>query len=168
MAATSSDATVLAFDFGTQRIGVAMGNTLMRVAQPLTTIDDERTDERFAAIAGLVKEWQPATLVVGLPTHADGTEHEMTLRAQRFGRQLEGRFRLPVVMVDERWTTEGAQSVLEAAGMTGRRGRAERDSVAAQLILQSWFDELVEQSDVEQSDVDQNDIEPDAPAPANP
>ena len=81
-------------------------------------------------------------------------------------------------MVDERWTTEDAQSVLEAAGMTGRRGRAERDSVAAQLILQSWFDELDEPSDVEQSDgeqndverndVDQNDVDPDAPASANP
>ena len=141
MAATSPDATVLAFDFGTQRIGVAVGNTLTRTAQPLTTIDDERNDERFAAIAALIAEWQPGMLVVGLPTHADGSEHDMTQRAQRFARQLEGRFRMPVALVDERWTTQDAQVVLDAAGKSGRNGRAQRDQVAAQLILQSWFDD---------------------------
>ena len=141
MAATSPDATVLAFDFGTQRIGVAVGNTLTRTAHPLGTIDAERSHERFAAIAALVAEWQPGTLVVGLPTHADGAEHDMTHRAQRFARQLEGRFRLPVALVDERWTTEAAQSVMDAAGRSGRKERATRDAVAAQLILQSWFDE---------------------------
>jgi len=139
--ATSPDATVLAFDFGTQRIGVAMGNTLTRRAHPLATIDDERNDERFAAIAALVAEWQPGALVVGLPTHADGSEHAMTQRAQRFARQLEGRFALPVVMVDERWTTQDAQVALDEAGTTGRKGKAVRDQVAAQLILQRWFDE---------------------------
>ena len=141
MAANSPDATVLAFAFGTRRIGVAMGNTRTRMAHPLVTIDDERSGERFAAIAALVAEWQPGTLVVGLPTHADGTEHDMTHRAQRFARQLAGRFRLPVVLVDERWTTEAAQSVMEAAGRSGRKERETRDAVAAQLILQSWFDE---------------------------
>jgi putative Holliday junction resolvase len=144
VAATSPDATVLAFDFGTQRIGVAVGNTLTRRAHPLTTIQAERNDERFAAIAALVAEWQPGTLVVGLPTYADGSAHAMTQRAQRFARQLDGRFRLPVALVDERWTTEAAQSAQEAAGgsgNSGRQGRAVRDQVAAQLILQSWFDE---------------------------
>ena len=144
MAATSPDATVLAFDFGTQRIGVAVGNTLTRMAHPLTTIHGEGNDERFAAIAALVAEWQPGTLVVGLPTHADGSAHAMTQRAQRFARQLDGRFGLPVALVDERWTTQAAQAAQEAAGgsgNTGRRGRADRVQVAAQLILQSWFDE---------------------------
>jgi putative Holliday junction resolvase len=141
VAATSPDATVLAFDFGTRRIGVAVGNTLTRRAHPLTTIQGERNDERFAAIAALVAEWQPGMLVVGLPTHADGSAHDMTLRAQRFARQLDGRFGLPVAMVDERWTTEAAQSAQDAAGAAGRKGRAVRDQVAAQLILQSWFDE---------------------------
>jgi len=144
VAATSPDATVLAFDFGTQRIGVAVGNTLTRRAHPLITIQGERGDERFAAISALVAEWQPGTLVVGLPTHADGSAHAMTQRAQRFARQLDGRFGLPVALVDERWTTQAAQAAQEAAGgsgNTGRRGRADRDQVAAQLILQSWFDE---------------------------
>ncbi len=141
MAATSPDATVLAFDFGTRRIGVAVGNTLTRAAHPLATIEDERSDQRFAAISALIAEWQPGTLVVGLPTHADGSEHEMTQRARRFARQLEGRFHLPVEMVDERWTTQAAQSAQDDAGSAGRKGRALRDQVAAQLILQSWFDE---------------------------
>ncbi len=141
MAATFPDATVLAFDFGTRRIGIAMGNTRTATAHPLATIDDERTDRRFAGIAALVKEWEPGVLVVGLPVHADGKEHDMTQRARRFARQLEGRFQLPVNLVDERWTTEAAQSVLDESGVAGRRGRAVRDQVAAQLILQSWFDE---------------------------
>jgi putative Holliday junction resolvase len=141
VAATSPDATVLAFDFGTRRIGVAVGNTLTRAAHPLATIDDERTEQRFAAIGALLAEWGPGTLVVGLPTHADGSKHEMSARARRFARQLEGRFHLPVAMVDERWTTQDAQAALDAAGTTGRKARAVRDSVAAQLILQGWFDQ---------------------------
>ena len=141
MAAIPPDATVLAFDFGTRRIGVAMGNTLIRAAHPLTTIDDDANATRFAAIAALITEWQPGLLVVGLPTHADGTPHDMTRRAERFSRQLAERFGLPVHRVDERWTTEVAQSRLDAAGAQGRSGRALRDQVAAQLILQSWFDD---------------------------
>ena len=141
MAATPPDATVLAFDFGTRRIGVAVGNTLVRAAHPLTTIDDEANATRFAAIAALITEWQPGLLVVGRPTHADGTPHDMTRRAERFSRQLAERFGLPVHRVDERWTTEVAQSRLDAAGEQGRSGRALRDQLAAQLILQSWFDD---------------------------
>ena len=133
--------TVLAFDFGTRRIGVAVGNTLLRIAQPLTTIADERSAERFAAIAALIDAWKPDHLVVGLPVHADGTEHDMTARARRFARQLEGRFALPVAQVDERWTSEAADDLLAAQGRHGRAARAERDQVAAQIILQGWFDD---------------------------
>ena len=132
---------MLAFDFGTRRIGVAVGNTLTRVAHPLATIDDEGGARRFAAIAALVDEWQPGTLVVGIPVHTDGTPHEMTARARRFARQLHGRHGLPVVEADERWTTQDAQSALDAAGRGGRRGRAMRDALAAQAILQGYFDE---------------------------
>jgi putative Holliday junction resolvase len=132
---------VLAFDFGTRRIGVAVGNTLVRVAHPLATIDDAVSARRFAAIAALVDEWQPGMLVVGIPVHADGTPHEMTARARRFARQLHGRHGLPVVEADERWTTQDAQSALDAAGHGGRRGRPVRDAIAAQAILQGYFDE---------------------------
>ena len=141
MAATSADATVLAFDFGTRRIGVAVGNTLTRAAHPLTTIDDEANDVRFAAIEALIAEWQPGLLVVGLPTHADGTPHDMTRRAERFARQLTARFGLNVSLMDERWTSEVARDRLDAAGTGGRKGRALRDQLAAQEILQSWFDD---------------------------
>jgi putative Holliday junction resolvase len=136
-----TETTVLAFDFGTRRIGVAVGNTLVRVAHPLATIDDEASTRRFAAIAALVDEWQPGMLVVGIPVHADGTPHEMTARARRFARQLHGRHGLPVVEADERWTTQDAQSALDAAGRGGRRGRSVRDAIAAQAILQGYFDE---------------------------
>jgi putative Holliday junction resolvase len=134
------ETTVLAFDFGTRRIGVAVGNTLLRVAHPLATIDDESSTRRFTAIAALVDEWKPGMLVVGVPVHADGTPHAMTARARRFARQLHGRHRLPVVEADERWTTQDAQSALDAAGRGGRRGRALRDAIAAQAILQGYFD----------------------------
>jgi putative Holliday junction resolvase len=134
-------ATVLAFDFGTRRIGVAVGNTLTRAARPLATISAERTDARFAAIGALIKEWQPNVLVVGLPVHADGAPHAMTERAQRFGRQLHALFRLPVELADERWTTQMAQSMLDASGTGGRRAKAVRDQVAAQLILEGWLSE---------------------------
>ncbi len=135
------DATILAFDFGTRRIGVAVGNTLTRTAHPLATIEAPDATSRFAAIAGLVDEWEPARLVVGLPVHADGTPHAMTTRARGFARLLEQRFGVPVAMVDERWTSEIARHQLAAAGRGGRAGRAKRDETAAQIILQAWFDE---------------------------
>lgn len=132
--------TVLAFDFGTRRIGVAVGDLATRLAHPLATIDAEPDEQRFAAIAALVAEWKPARLVVGLPLHADGTPHETTARAQRFGRQLAGRTGVPVEYADERHTTTAAATSLAEAGRTGKRARAVRDQVAAQLILQGWLD----------------------------
>ncbi|MEP7183768.1 MAG: Holliday junction resolvase RuvX [Betaproteobacteria bacterium] len=131
---------MLAFDFGTKKIGVAVGNTLVRVAHPLATIAAEANARRFDAIAALIAEWQPGRLVVGRPLHVDGTEHEMTQRAQRFAHQLEGRFGLPVAFVDERYTTRAADTTLREAGTTGRARKAARDEVAAQLILQAYFD----------------------------
>ena len=140
-AAASDKATVLAFDFGTRRIGVAIGTTIVGVARPLTTIEDDANAARFAAIAALIDDWQPGVLVVGLPVHGDGTPHEMTARAMRFARQLEGRFGLQVARVDERYTTQGAEVALVTAGVRAGERKAVRDSIAAQLILQSWFDD---------------------------
>jgi len=132
---------VLAFDFGTRRIGVAVGNTVVRVAHPLTTINGEAKASRFEAIAALLDEWQPQLLVVGRPVHADGREHEMTALADRFARQLEARFGLAMARVDERFTTLGAKSALAAADVRESERNAGRDAMAAQLILQSWFDD---------------------------
>ena len=131
---------MLAFDFGERRVGVALGNTLVRHARPLATIDVQGTDARFAAIAALIDEWRPDALVVGVPLHADGREHAMTRRARRFGRQLAQRFGLPVSEADERYTTQEAAATIREA-RSGRAGREQRDAVAAQLILQAWFDE---------------------------
>ena len=139
--AASGEATVLAFDFGTRRIGVAVGNTVLRVARPLTTIAVEANAARFEALAALIDEWRPDLLVVGRPVHADGEPHEMTARAERFARQLEGRFGLDVARVDERHTTRDAESALAEAGVRAGDRKARRDQVAAQLILQSWFDD---------------------------
>jgi putative Holliday junction resolvase len=138
--APKTNATVLAFDFGTRRIGVAVGNTLIRFAQPLVTVAGDSAATTLAAIAALVDEWQPQQLVVGLPLHADGTPHAMTAKARDFARGLGERFGLPVALVDERWTTEIAQDELNRE-RGGRDGRAERDEIAAQVILQAYFDE---------------------------
>jgi putative Holliday junction resolvase len=134
------DATVLAFDFGTRRIGVAIGNSLVGVAHPLVTIEGDSLSTMLAAIAVLIDEWRPQRLVVGVPLHADGTPHAMTARAQRFAAALAARFGLPVEPVDERHTTQAAQATLDA-GRRGRKGRAARDQVAAQIILQAWLDD---------------------------
>ena len=133
------NANVLAFDFGTQRIGVAVGNSLVRIAQPLVTIAADAAT-MMAMIGALVDEWQPHALVVGLPRHADGTPHAMTAKTERFAEALRDRFKLPVALVDERWTTELAQSQLNRE-RRGRAGRKDRDEIAAQLILQAYFDE---------------------------
>ena len=132
--------TVLAFDFGTERIGVAVGETELGVAHPLATVSNRAGVERFRAIEALIAQWRPALLLVGLPTHADGTPHTMTARARRFARQLEGRFTLPVAFTDERFTTRAASSALRDAATRARDRKAVRDSVAAQLILQDYLD----------------------------
>jgi putative holliday junction resolvase len=138
---TEPDATVLAFDFGTRRVGVAIGNTLTRTAHPLQTIDAADAGVRSASIDALIDEWRPARLVVGLPVHADGAEHAMTARARNFARELERRLILPVALVDERYTSELARQALAASGRGGRSRRGLTDQVAAQMILQAWFDE---------------------------
>ena len=133
--------TVLAFDFGTRRIGVAIGNTVSGTARPLTTLHGEKNEERFARIAALIEEWQPAGLVVGLPCNDDGTPHEMTRLCQRFANRLKGRFNLPTILVDERYTSAAASSELELAGVHGIRQKPLLDQYAAQQILKAYFDE---------------------------
>jgi len=120
--------TFLALDFGIKRTGFAVGNRLLRTAQPQGTIAAEG-DARFVKIALQLKEWQPDALVVGVPFHPDGAAHENTLRARRFARQLQGRFKLPVFEVDERYTTT------EALG----RGARDADAMAACIILEQFL-----------------------------
>lgn len=122
--------TLLAFDFGQKRIGVATGNTWLKQAQPLRTIQAQG-DARFGPIEALIKEWEPQALVIGVPFHPDGAPHDNTQLARRFGRQLHGRFGLPVHEVDERYTTTEAHSM----------GAADADAASAALILDQFFRE---------------------------
>ena len=126
--------TFLAFDFGTKRTGVASGTRLTQSATPLQTIQTAVIDARFLQIEKILKEWQPDALVVGIPTHPDGAAHEMTQRAQKFARQLHGRFNLPVHEVDERYSS------VEAAS----RGAKDLDAEAAAIILEQFFSEIKE------------------------
>ena len=132
--------TVLAFDLGLKRTGVASGELGIGVAHPLSVIHAQSTDARLAAIEKLILEWQPVLLVLGLPTHEDGTEHTMTRVTRNFAKKLESRFNRPVFLVDERYTSTAAASELHAAGVHGRKNLAMVDAVAAQLILQGFFD----------------------------
>jgi putative Holliday junction resolvase len=132
--------TLLAFDFGEKRIGVAMGESTLKMAHPLTTIHATRNDTRLRAIADLVAEWRPVQFVVGLPMHLDGAEHAMTARCRGFAKQLEGRFRLPTTLVDERLTSAEAHSMLRGFGRGGKKDKALIDQLAAQRILQAYFD----------------------------
>jgi putative Holliday junction resolvase len=106
----------------------------------LSVILAQSTDARLAAIEKLILEWQPVLLVLGLPMHADGSEHTMTRVARNFGKKLESRFGRPVFLVDERYTSTAAESELHAAGVHGKHNKARLDAVAAQLILQGFFD----------------------------
>mgnify|MGYP003346461757 CR=1 FL=1 len=120
--------TILAFDFGEKRIGVAVGNTVTKTAEPLTVLQIKNTDERWLAIEQLIQEWQASLLVVGLPKHPDGAENTMTHKATRFGNQLKGRFQKEVVWVDERYTSVSVDDG--------------NDALSAQLILQQYLQEL--------------------------
>lgn len=136
----TSHGTILAFDFGKKRIGVAMGELELKMAHPLTTIS-EKADARFQAIAKLIQEWQPVRLIVGLPMHMDGAEHEMTEQCRRFARQLQGRFNLETELVDERLTSAEAESMLADMGRGGQEDKHLIDQLAAQRILQAYLDQ---------------------------
>ncbi len=132
--------SVLAFDFGLKRIGVAVGDWENRLAHPLETLSGEGNDARFGGIAVLIQEWRPTHLVCGLPFSMDGTEHDLTRRARRFANQLHGRFGLAVTLVDERLTSFDADLRLREAGVKGSARKGLDDAVAAQQILQDFFD----------------------------
>lgn len=140
------DETVLAFDFGVKRIGVAIGERRLGLARALATITKEANAERFAAIEKLIAEWHATRLVVGRPLNDDGTPHGMTDRCERFAHQLEGRFGLAVTLVDERFSSLEADAQMRESEARDTRNwqqrKAKIDAEAARIILQSWFDAL--------------------------
>lgn len=136
--------SVLAFDFGLKRIGVAIGTLLGAgrpgSARPLTTLAEESNDARFATVAALIAEWQPVQLLVGRPLNDDGTPNEMTARCERFANQLRGRFGLAVDEIDERFSSTAADAGLRERGLSWQERKQQVDAEAALIILQSWFD----------------------------
>ena len=130
---------VLAFDFGLQRIGVAIGDEAIGVAHPLTTLAAQPRNARFEAISALITTWQPWRFVVGLPLKDDGSEHPFGRTCRRFAHQLQGRYGIPAVLIDERWTSVLAESELRESA-TRRQKKSTIDQLAAREILQSYFD----------------------------
>jgi putative Holliday junction resolvase len=133
--------TYLGFDYGERHIGVAVGRRPTGLAEALTTVAVHRQRPDWAHISRLIAEWRPDALVVGLPLNMDDSENDMTAAARRFGNRLQGRYNLPVHMVDERLTTRAATDILIAAGVPYRRRKARLDPLAARTILQAFLDE---------------------------
>lgn len=134
----------LAFDYGRKRIGVATGQELTATTKPLTTIKVINNKPDWDAIGQLIKEWQPDILIIGLPMNMDGTEHDMSKAARRFSNQLNGRFNLPIELVDERLTSIEAEEIITEARRSGRIKRSKSktsiDQIAAELILKNWLE----------------------------
>jgi putative Holliday junction resolvase len=134
--------SVLAFDFGLVQIGVAVGNTLLRSTQPLAILRAREGIPDWQALEQLVRDWQPDLLLVGDPLNMDGSDSELCERARKFARRLHGRLGLPVTMVDERLTSFEAKQVSREQGHRGDYKRRPIDSQAAELVLQSWLNDL--------------------------
>ncbi len=134
--------TALAFDFGERRIGIAVGEHLIKAASPLMQLDEESNDIRFQIITRLVQEWQPTILIVGLPLNLEGEETTVCQLCRKFARRLNGRFNLPVVLIDERYSSAEAENLLAEQGIKGRLQKNMLDQMAAATILQQYFDQL--------------------------
>ena len=131
--------TVLGFDYGAKRLGVAVGETSTRIANPLGAISAEANDVRFAAIDKYVNEWKPVAFVVGQPKHSDGSAHEVARLAGKFARRLAGRYKRDVVLVDETLTSATAEAELRGT-RTRASEKGDVDALAATIILQSFLD----------------------------
>ncbi len=139
--------TVLGFDFGTYKIGIAVGQEVTGIANALTTLTAIKQKPNWNKISQIINEWQPTLLIVGLPLDKDGSNQEMTQRARRFGNQLQGRFNLKTVWIDERFSSLAAKSLIieqiennPKLGKKNTKNQLAEDAVAAQIIVQSWLD----------------------------
>ncbi|MWJ29154.1 Holliday junction resolvase RuvX [Halomonas sediminis] len=130
---------VLAFDYGTRRIGVAVGNEMLHSARELSALPARDGIPDWNVVARLIDEWQPDVFVVGLPINMDGSESAMSTRARKFGNRLHGRYGKPCEMIDERGSTREAKSIAREAGHRGNYREHSVDGIAAVLILEGWF-----------------------------
>lgn len=132
---------VMGFDFGKQRIGVATGNTITQSATPLVTLQAINNKPDWVAIEKLLGEWQPQKLIIGRPLHKDGNSSDMTTAAEKFSRQLDGRFGIPVTLIDERMSSveaEGRYKMMRQSGET-KADKLNIDALSAQIILERWL-----------------------------
>lgn len=135
-----STMTLMAFDFGTKSIGVAIGQQITGTAHPLMALKAQDGIPDWQKIEQLLKEWQPDRLIVGLPLNMDGTEQPLTARASKFANRLHGRFGLPVELHDERLSTVEARAALFSSGGFKALKKGAIDCASAVVILQSWFE----------------------------
>ncbi len=134
--------TLLGFDFGLARIGIATGNTLTGTANPLCTLNSRDQKPDWDAITRIIEEWQPTQIIVGLPLRGNGEKSEMTKKAERFSRQLEGRYNLPVALSNEMLTSAEAEQRLKQTRQAGRKKKISKqdiDQLAATIILENWI-----------------------------
>lgn len=142
--------TILGFDFGTKRIGIAIGQEVTGTVNPLTTVSAIKHKPDWDSISKIITEWQPDLLVVGLPLHMDGTEQEMTQAARRFSNQLNGRYQIPIALMDERLSSNEAESIIKEQSSSRDSlfpDKAQIDMISAQLILESWMSQNDTQND---------------------
>lgn len=132
---------VLAFDFGEKRIGIALGDLKLKIAHPLAKVEGDSNDKKFAGVAEFINEYRPALLVVGIAIYDDGAPHETGRLARKFAQRLQGRFNIRTVLVDERLSSAAAAEALAQSGVRGQRQKLWLDQVAAQQILQQFFDD---------------------------
>jgi len=139
--------SVLGFDYGAKRIGVAVGNTLLGTAEPLTEVKNTNGTPDWASIEALIQEWQPSALIVGWPLTVDGEMQEITHHVKGFAKRLERLFELPVHKSDERYSSRAAQEINKSMRARGQRTKqtshADIDTLAAALILESWFEKTL-------------------------
>ena len=139
------DRTLMGFDFSKNRIGIAVGHELTATVNALETLLAKNSQPDWEGLTRLINEWQPDLCIVGLPLTEEGEEQPASQAARRFANQINGRYQLPVELVDERYSTREAQNLMQTSSMSkkNRQNKANVDKIAAQLILQSWLDSQV-------------------------
>ena len=136
------EGNIIGFDFGQKRIGVAIGNNISKSAQALITIESASSNQKFEAIQKIMDEWQPVSIVVGVPFNVDGSEHKVTNLCKKFAKQLEQKYALPIHLIDERYTSIEANYEIQDKKIDLKKKKLLIDQIAAKIILQSYLDQI--------------------------
>ena len=136
------EGNIIGFDFGQKRIGVAIGNNISKSAQALITIESASNNQKFEAIQKIMDEWQPVSIVVGVPFNVDGSEHKVTNLCKKFAKQLEQKYALPIHLIDERYTSIEASYEIQDKKIDLKKKKLLIDQIAAKIILQSYLDQI--------------------------